>query len=228
MTQTKIQPNVIDLAKDFDFTGALKKNSVSVATMNDLIPGATGAQGPQGPQGLVGPAGPVGSATVTTLVPRGTFASGGVTNFTAVTNTTLRMGLINIPFDIIVNKITIRSAGATVAGTLKLAMYSEDGGGKMFEVTTATINGAMTITTAVPSVTLAAGNYWICLLPVGTLSATINCWNDTLSTLDSGISGEPVTSGTITVTADTMPTSFNPVSGITAVNNVVPIIRLDN
>lgn len=71
-------------------------------------------------------------------------------------NTTAWLGQIVVPFGITVNKITFRTGNNAVAGTVKIALYSEDGQTQKFSVTSGTTSANAFITTSVSSVSITA------------------------------------------------------------------------
>ena len=173
------------------------------------------------------------SPTALTLMPLPNHPISDATNGTTLSrqmnvNTTAWLWQIVVPFGITVNKITFRTGNNAVAGTVKIALYSEDGQTKKFEVTSWTTSANVFMTTAVSAVALTAWVYYVVIIPQSTCDVNILCWRQpaTPSWLDS-VASEPVIGGTITVTADTMPTTFTP-SSITAAANDIAVIRLDN
>ena len=148
----------------------------------------------------------------------------------------MKVGQVIIPFEITVNKISIRSGGTVdVAGTYDLTLYSEDGQTKLFSVTTASVDTINTIyTTAVSSVVVSAGIYYIAINPNSTTNAEISIWENgnvvpfTATTgLPTDITDEPKMQGTVTITAGTPPATITPASITEAVNQTL-IFRLDN
>jgi hypothetical protein len=154
---------------------------------------------------------------------------GGSFNLAISTSTTMRVGQIIVPFAITANKISFRCNGVSVAGTVKVSLFSEDGQTRLFSVTTASISASGVITTSLSAVVIAAGVYYITILPVSTASLEVLTWNTDL--VDAGdlrnISSEPVIEGTVTVTADTVPSTITPGS-ITSAAARTLIVRLDN
>ena len=165
-----------------------------------------------------------GGTTVTAYAPRS--LHGNTTTGVAYSvNTTARGFLFFLPVTIVVNKISIRTDTVTTAGVVDIAIYSLDGQTKHFEVTTASLAVGDTIyTTAVSAVTLTPGLYYIFAVPNGTMNLGLVCEAE-----DNffNVASEPKSSGTLTVTAGTLPATF--VDGdITAANRQGPCFRLDN
>ena len=156
---------------------------------------------------------PVGSGTL------------ALANLTSNSNTTQALGMVYIPFKITVNKISIEVQTVSVAGTLDLTVYSEDGQSKLIDVTTATISATGIVTTSVSSVTLNQGNYYFAVNSNSTADLTCRCVSISATALRNP-SSEPLTAGTQTITAGTPPTTFTPSSLTVAAS--VPLFRLDN
>ena len=172
------------------------------------------------------------SNSVTSLMPKTVqWATGATVAYSLNSNTTASVAMFSIPFNITVNKISVNVAGHTTNGTVKIGLYNEDGQTQAFAVTTATITGAGVVTTAVSSVTVTAGNYYLVCLPTGTTSTQFSGYNvdsgNGMRNLGELISSEPVLIGTLTVSADTLPTTFTP-SSITTGVYTTPGFRLDN
>lgn len=170
-----------------------------------------------------------GAATVLTLMPTcNQVPAGGDATKAIVTSTTGHLGQINVTQKIVVNQVTFDVSVAAVAGTAKVVLYSEDGQTQIFSVTTATISGAGVVSTAVSSVTVNPGIYYLYIMPVSTASFTCYIWGtNTTSRADfTALSGKAVMEGTLTVTADTPPTTFTPSSITSAALNTL-LVRLD-
>lgn len=146
-------------------------------------------------------------------------------------NNTAHVGLTYIPSGISVNRMTIRSgSNVTTPGVIKVAIYSEDGQTKIIEETSATISATFTyqtITLATP-VYLEAGVYYTAVLGIGTIEVSFMGWKSPLDDDTYTVSGGKVTSGYLTVTADTLPATFNPVTDIAFAHNRSLVLRLDN
>jgi hypothetical protein len=212
------------------------KGIVEIATQAEIDAGTTtGGSGAL----LVVPSDKV-YPTAKTLIPgaNGLFDGAIAVATNVTTNTTAYLGQVIVPFKIVVNKISIRVAAVATTGTLDISMYTEDGQTQLFSVTTATLNSGggddNTIsTTAVSAVTLVPGIYYVMINPNSTAniityfwSATTNPFGTTAGLLGD-ITSEPVMRGTLTITADTPPTTFDP-AAITDTVSSTPIVRLDN
>lgn len=146
-------------------------------------------------------------------------------------NTIAHVGMICTSHGIIANKMTFRSGGSAVTpGTVKIGIYSEDGQEKLLEETSATISTTytyQTISLATP-LYLPAGVYYIVIVSVSTTSASFMGWKSPLDDDTYVVTGGKVTSGYMTVTAGTLPATFDPVSDVTFAHNRSLVIRLDN
>jgi hypothetical protein len=144
--------------------------------------------------------------------------------------TTLRCTQYVISRGITVNKISFKVVSNTATGKAKIACYTEDGQTKVFEVETATISGTAVVTTTLgaPAV-LNAGIYYICNTGDATLNVSVIGWcdGDLLANVFNGLTGKPTISGSLAITAYTIPATITP-GNITAQNNYGPILRLDN
>lgn len=177
---------------------------------------------------------PYSTITADTLIPMpNAIVNYATTTYATIdtsTNTVLHLGQIVVPFQITVNKI--ETAGATVGGTgaVKIVIYSEDGGTLLLEQAATIANGGMTVTTLSAPLLLSAGIYYLGILGLtgGTVSS-IYTW----ATLGDGTNwlntstGKPVMSGTLTVTADTVPATIDPTAITGTINNTL-MVRLDN
>ena len=131
-----------------------------------------------------------------------------------------------LPASITVNKLSFSISAVVSAQTFDVAVYSEDGQTKHIDITTASIAGTGDVTTAVGSVALSAGVYYIGVVPNGTVDVTFNSW-DTIHLNVVAVTSEPVLQGTKTVTSGTLPATINPVADITEQANAI-LFRLDN
>lgn len=175
--------------------------------------------------------------TVLTLTPRPNFDTKGTTDAAnyvpCVGNTVLRIAQFYFPCKITANKISWVSHGVNVAGTMKVALFSEDGQTQIFTFTTATISagGIFTHTLGAP-VSIDPGVYYLAFMAISTFNSPMRTWGDLVDSdyiLTGTVSGEPLQNGTITVTADTMPATISP-TGITTgtAEGEALYIRLDN
>lgn len=169
-----------------------------------------------------------GGASMTSFVPLPIWGRFTTTNADITVNTTGFTYGFNLPASIIVNKISIITNNApTISGTLNIGIYSEDGQTKEIDVTTATISSATTVyTTTVSSINLPAGNHWIVVVPNGTTNVQVAVWATGEDNI--AVASEPVWRGTQLVTANTLPTTFDPASDISFSSSAKALkIRLD-
>lgn len=171
-----------------------------------------------------------------TLVPNSVFPTNATSSFAYSSNTTMWVGQVIIDAPITVNKITIRSGDAvSVAGTVDLTLYSEDGQTQVFSVTTASISAAKTFyTTAVSSVAVDPGIYYIAF----NTNSTANVELVTQSSVPNNnvwfgwdtVTSEPTAQGSVTISAGAPPATITPDTDITANVNAkgTLMFRLDN
>ena len=153
---------------------------------------------------------------------------GGLTSGGFIANTTALFGAFKLPFKIVVNKLTIRCQAVATPSTLDIAVYSEDGQTKLFEVTTPNLAAATTFyTTVVDSVTLPPGIYYLVAVANGTpVNLAIRTYLGDISTPQGVPAGEPVLSGTKAVAAGTLPDTFDPSTINYAINKLI-VARFD-
>jgi hypothetical protein len=146
-------------------------------------------------------------------------------------STTAHVGLSYTPHGIIVNRITLRSGGAAITpGVFKIGVYSEDGQTKLIDTTTNTISATYTYQTIIlgTPVYLPPGVYYTVVVGVSTVSASFMGWKSPLDDDTYNVVGGKVTSGYMTVTSGTLPTSFDPVNSIIFAHNRSIVLRFDN
>lgn len=168
-----------------------------------------------------------GLITAITTLPTPAFLSNTYGVVLVNSNTTAFAGKVYIPSKITVTRISYY-ADHNVNGTYKIALFTEDGQTQIFSYTTPTISTDGLHTDTISSTIIYPGFYYIVMLPVGTASASfrISVRDNTVGGALDSIASAPVTSGTITVTASTMPSTITP-SAITSANNAGLIFRLD-
>lgn len=166
-------------------------------------------------------------------------AVAGATNQPFINDNTYALfGALVVPLKITVNKLSFwlsRTSGTT---SFDIALYTEDGQTKVIDITTASISAgaAQVVTTAVSSVVLVPGVYYVGVVANGTtFNMNLACWA-TASRADAGfedifngVSSEPFLEGSATVTAATLPATFNPTTDLTdSGDDLTLAIRLDN
>lgn len=159
------------------------------------------------------------------LIPRPVAASVGITNASVTGNTAMRVYKFVMPRAMVVNNISIFVNASAANGTVKLAIYSDDGQTKHIEVTTASIGAPGVVTTAVAAITLPAGTYYFAALAQSSANHTLDGWEDSAGDLTL-VTSEDSLAGTITVSANTIPSTMSPTFAGGSVQ--MPLFRLDN
>lgn len=78
------------------------------------------------------------------------------------TVTSMLVGQVTIPFQIVANRLTTAGDSPTENGTLDITMYQESGASSVFTITTSQFGAAsQSMVTALSSVTIAAGVYYV-------------------------------------------------------------------
>ena len=146
-------------------------------------------------------------------------------------NTVAHVCQMIVPFRITASVVSLAISGANTAGVLDIACYSEDGQTKHWEVATASITATGSWETTIASpVSLPAGVYYFAIVSNSTANivtngfALTNAANVDINT--TGAAGKAVPCGVLTVTAGTLPATFDP-TALTAGTEGFPIIRLD-
>jgi len=168
-----------------------------------------------------------------TLLPRPNATWDNLTTYDTTPNTTMRVGQVVIEQEILVNKVSILTAGKTTNGAIQFALYSENGATRILTGTTGTISVTHTATTVTlgAAVLVPAGVYYWGVVSVGTADVQMAVFGDTSAGVQGDkigiVSGEPVLSGTLTVSAGTVPATITP-TAITSASNCTAVFRLDN
>lgn len=173
------------------------------------------------------------SPAALTLHPRTLYPNNGASvSVTMSSNTTGYTGGFTIPASIVLNKISFYIGTVGTAGTFKLGIYSADGQTRYLNDTTASISATGLFTHTLSSaLAITGGQFYFVIVPVGTANISFFCYNYlvTVGTAFNPLTGEPKLYGTQTVTAGTLPTTFNTDTGITdTTNGLTPIMRFDN
>lgn len=155
--------------------------------------------------------------------------------FAMVTNTLAHVGQVVLPFSITVNKLTIRTGAVTTPGDFDVVIYTEDGQTQKISETFAVSTANTLYTETVSSVVLSAGIYYVFVVPNGVMNAELLAWNLEVAApfsqtagMHEDVASEPVTKGTLTVTAGTPPATFDPTAIVSSTTNDIIIVRLDN
>lgn len=163
--------------------------------------------------------------TVST-VPAGMQPGGALTTVATNVNTTGYARAFYMPQSMSVSKISLDASAVGVAGTLKLAIYSEDGQTQIASTTTASISGAGVVTTSLTTFTLPQGVYYFVVVPVGTADVTLRGITTIETVLNNGVASEPIYTGTQVVSAGTLPATIS-TTGLTG-TAVGTLFRLDD
>ncbi len=168
--------------------------------------------------------------TILTLYPGHMDKSATVTSHTIDTNTVAHIHLFNVPTRIVLNTATLNILTHTSAGESQVAIYSEDGQTQLADVTSDTSAATGPLSTTFSALTLEAGNYWILTVPVATTNWTVATLNPAGSADELvDLTGMPVVSGTLTVTAGTAPATIDPTAvDADSVHDEAIIYRFDN
>jgi hypothetical protein len=177
---------------------------------------------------------PSSGSSVVTIVPQPNMVLTGASNGTRSGNTTMKLGQVIFPFAITANSISFRVNGHTTTGTIKIALFSEDGQTKLFEVTTASITTTGIVKTSISSVVIAAGIYYLAFLPQSTVNIEFSCFAtdaDIDQSFYNNVTSEPRIAGSATVSADTIPATITPTTIIgsgDSPDSVIMVCRIDN
>lgn len=172
----------------------------------------------------------VSSATANSILPTSVISLNGAgTSQSLATNTTMLVGLVNIPQNITVNKVTFKIEAYTSSGTLKIVLYTYNGSSIVLNATSATISstGFKTITLGSP-VSIASGQYYLGVVGVsGNFTIPTFTVDAGLDQFTNAVASGYVYEGTLTVTAGTPPSTIDP-TAITKAQGRTANIRLDN
>lgn len=143
-------------------------------------------------------------------------------------NTNMRVGLVYIPEPTVVGKIRFNVTAVGTAGTLGLALFSQDGQTRYFNETTSSISGTgvQTHTLGTP-VGIPQGYAYIALNPDSTADITTTMWTTNPAIAAAASSGDYEISGDVTVTAGTIPTAFDPDTDVSYGTSRAIVVRFD-
>jgi len=167
----------------------------------------------------------------TSIIPLPILPYSGVTGLGISNDVDAHGGFFVLTQSITVNKLSFYCSVVSVAGTVQVGIFSENGQTRHISITTASISGAGVVTTAVSAVALPAGVYKVIIVRGASTNITISAWTDLATALNlASIASEPLYSGTETVTANTMPSTVDNIASATWQNsaNRQVILRLDN
>lgn len=142
-------------------------------------------------------------------------------------NTTMYVGLIEVTRPIIVSQIKFNVGSVGTGGTLGIAIFSNDGQTRYCDETTTSISGTgIHAHTMSANVYLAPGLYYVAFNPDGTADLTLTTFASPTAAA-AAATGLNETGGTVTVTAGTVPTTFDPDTGVTYAANCCVEVRFN-
>jgi len=163
--------------------------------------------------------------------PQAAHAPGSVAQTTVQlnVNTTMQVGIVEVMHDQIVSSLKFNVTAVGTAGTIGLALFENDGQTKTIDVTTAAISGTGVVTHALsPAVFVKRGLYYTAVNPDGTADVTVTAWTTGADPWDeAAAAGLNEMSGTVTVTAGTIPATFDPDADVTYAASRALVLRLN-
>lgn len=210
----------IDDSKLAEINDANKVDGSALKGLANIPPGA----------GVIPSANLPGGAVLTDI-PEPVLPATGVTALTINNNVDANAGMFTLKNAITVNKLSFYCSAVSVAGTVLIGIFSEDGQTRHINITTASISAQGVITTSVPGVVLPAGKYYVVIVRGVNTNITVSAWTDMTTALNlANVSSEPLLRGLLTVTANTMPSTFTVTANANFqdIANKGLIIRLDN
>lgn len=174
---------------------------------------------------------PSGAGVCRSVIPQPLYPDiDGAISIGSNSNITAFLGKVQIPLKITANQISVYVGAIPIPGKIKIGLYSDDGQTKIFETISDTITTGGLNTINLNSATLInQGFYYIVVLPLGTASLGLSTYY--ISDIPSPFlhpTGKDILSGELTVSPNTLPPSFNPVSDIIFSEGRILIFRLDN
>lgn len=146
--------------------------------------------------------------------PLATHAPGSVAQTTLQhnTNTVMAVAVIEVMHDIIASSLKFNATATGTPGTLGIALFSNDGQTRVLNITTASLSGSGVKTEALGTpVFIKRGLYYLAVNPDGTADITVTVWTTGADPWDEAASaGLNEISGTLAVTAGTIPTTIDP------------------
>lgn len=140
-------------------------------------------------------------------------------------NTTARVMRAILPLGKYVSKWSMEVTTVGATGTMAFGLFSEDGQTRFLSGVTGTVSGTGLDTTDITDVYLPPGVYYVMAVSVGSTNLTMRVASA------AGVTAAPASerevSGTVTVTAGTIPATFDPDGDVTFNNLGAPIVRLD-
>lgn len=148
-----------------------------------------------------------------------------VHNQIGASSTSARVGLINFPVKTLANYVVFYTQTVGAAGTYDITLYSEDGQTQIFSVTTPTLAATTVYKVSLGATYTLHGNYYIMYNANSTASVAVWTYTEAQpfqgNILSANVAGSPVYGGTLTITEDTPPATFNPNSITGAVSSTL-------
>ncbi len=173
------------------------------------IVSAAGVEGPLYPRAIEGP---------------------GLTNRQLNSNTSASVGLIEINHPKVWNTMSLHVTIVGGAGVLAWGLFSNDGQTRLMSESTASISGTGLHSDAVATpVLVPPGLYYLVVVPVGSADLTVVMWDQdgTGPMQFAAPAGENEASGALTVSAGTIPATFDPDGDVTYAANHTLKLRID-
>lgn len=154
-------------------------------------------------------------------------AATGVLGLSSNTTAQAAAEVLDVPITVTELSVEVTAVGAS--GTIGIAIFSNDGQTRHINVTSGTISGTGRVSIAVPSVSLKAGVYYVVAHPNSTANITLRRWDDSTQgpANFAASSGLNEVGGTMTITASTMPSTFDPDAGITFAADRALMVRFN-
>lgn len=209
--------------------------SVKLGTAGLKFPNADGAANQvlkTDGAGQIGWGSPSAGTSAVTAIPKITLGMTALTNIGFVSNTYMFFSLVDVIETITANKLSFWVNSYTSSGTIRFALFSQDGQTQVIPTTTtATISaGSQQVTTSLASpASISSGKYYIAFLYTGTSNFEVMRQDPSANAANLNfVTGEYYYSGYKTVTASTMPSTFDPTASVTAERYAGLYFRLDN
>ena len=143
-------------------------------------------------------------------------------------NTTMYVGNVFCPAYVTVTSLQFYVQAVGAAGTIGIALFSSDGQTRLINVTSGSVSGTGKVSVAVSSVVLEPGMYYIAFNTDSTTDLTITTYPGPNSPFTAAAdSGLKEAQGTVTVSAGTIPTTFNPDTDVTYAASACAVVRLN-
>lgn len=164
------------------------------------------------------------------IVPRPVGFMDATTTQALSANTTARVTAVSVPHTIPVSAVTFDVSAVGASGTIAYGLFSNDGQTRLINDTTGTISGTGEHTETLSStVYVPPGIYYV--MAVSTASANVTFHSYNLTTNAPGGAAAPTgkneSSGTLTVTAGTIPATFDPDGDVTYAAAGAPVVRFE-